>query len=809
MSSSLTFPVTGMSCASCQAHVQRALAQEPGVVDAVVNLVTGTARVDFDPAITSRDRLVEAVRATGYGAELPVDTRSAAEELVDQGRTHDAAIAALRRQVLVSVLAGVLAMVASVPLMLRAQAHGVSEVDPFMRWTMRVFGPIAERVPGLAAIPDGVVTYGLLALTLFVMAWAGRRFYIGAWAAARRGTANMNTLVALGTGAAFLYSAVATIVPQFFIAHHVAPDVYYEAVIMIIALVLAGNLLEARATRHTTAALRHLIMLQPPSARVIDEAGEHDLGVESLRPGAIVVVRPGERVPVDGQIISGASFVDESMLTGESMPVEKTVGSRVIGGTINRTGVFRYRATTLGADSTLAHIVQLMREAQNTRAPIQQLADRVSAVFVPVVVVIAGLTAAVWLVAGGPGGIVRAVAAAVAVLVIACPCAMGLAVPTALMVATGKGAELGVLIKGSEALQRTSALDTVVLDKTGTITQGRPAVTDIELADVDVQIAAGAHVASPAGEMAILHPERRASWVAETSPADVLLAMVAGVEHASEHPLAEAIVRAAQARGLALPVVDQFEAVPGRGALGIVDGRSVVVGNRALLAEWAIDAAPLVPRAEELAAAGRTVVYVAVDGALRGLIAIADPVRDSSRRAIDQLRQMGLTVVMLSGDTERTARAVAREVGIDRLVAGVLPDGKVAAVKRLQDAHHAVAMVGDGINDAPALAQADVGIAIGSAADVSLEACDVALMRNDLLGVADAIRLSRRAMRTMRQNLFWALVYNLVGIPIAAGVLYPAFGILLSPILASSAMAFSSVSVVSNSLRLRGFRGTA
>ncbi len=603
---------------------------------------------------------------------------------------------------------------------------------------------------------------------------------------------------------------MAIVVLLFFIAHHVAPDVYYEAVIIIIALVLAGNLLEARATRQTSAALRHLIMLQPPTARVVDEGGEREQQVESLQPGTIVVVRPGERIPVDGEIMSGASFVDESMLTGEPMPVEKSVGSRVIGGTVNRTGTFQYRATTLGAEGTLARIVQLMREAQNTRAPIQQLADRVSAVFVPVVVAIAVLTAGVWVMVGGPGAIVRALAAAVAVLVIACPCAMGLAVPTALMVATGKGAELGVLIKGSEALQRTSALDTVVLDKTGTITEGYPAVTDIELAAEAMQVAAVAGVAVQGGDEApLLNAERDASWIGESAPTDALLAIVAAVEHASEHPLAEAIVRAARAQGLALPVVEQFAAVPGRGAFGVVDGRSVVVGNRALLADWAIDATPLTTRADELAGAGRTVVYVAVDGTLRGLIAIADPVRDHSTRAIERLRQMNLAVVMLSGDTERAARAVAREVGIDEVVAGVLPEGKVAAIKRLQDAGHTVAMVGDGINDAPALAQADVGIAIGSAADVSLEACDVALMRNDLTGVADAIRLSRRTMRTMRQNLFWALVYNLVGIPIAAGVLYPTFGILLSPILASSAMAFSSVSVVSNSLRLRGFHGAA
>jgi P-type Cu+ transporter len=787
--STLTFPVTGMTCAACQAHVQQALAHEPGVHEATVNLMTATARVDFDPDATSPARLVAAVRATGYGAELPVAGHSAADDLADQERAHLADMSVLRRQAIVSAVAGLVAMVLSMPLMARAEHYGIHETDPFMRWTMRVIDPLVARaLPGLATLPEAVLSYSLLALTLLVMMWAGRRFYVGAWAAARTGTANMNTLVAVGTGAAFLYSAAATVLPQFFAAHGVPPDVYYEAVIIIIAFVLVGNWLEARATSHTTTALHRLILLQPPTARVVDASGEHEVAVDTLQPGDLIVVRPGERVPVDGQITLGASTIDESMLTGESMPVERAVGGRVIGGTVNRTGAFQYRATTLGAESTLARIVELMREAQGTRAPIQRLADRVSAVFVPIVLGIAVATAVIWIVVGGPGATVRAVAAAVAVLVIACPCAMGLAVPTAVMVATGAGAELGVLIKGSETLQRTGKIDTVILDKTGTITEGRPVVTDIVLANEWLSARSGQ----------------------QPAPADLLLSLAAGLEHASEHPLADAIGQAARTRGLAIPTVERFNAVPGRGAVGVVAGRALAVGNDHFMAEAAIDVAPLAAEVERLTTTGaRSVVYVAVDGRLAGVIAVADPVREGSRTAIERLRQLGLTVIMVTGDTVRTATAVARAVGLDRIVAGVLPAGKVAEIARLQADHHVVAMVGDGINDAPALAQADVGIAIGGGADVSVEACDIALLRGDLLGVVDAIRLSRRAMRVIRQNLFWAFVYNLVGIPIAAGALYPAFGILLSPILASTAMALSSVSVVSNSLRLRRFRASS
>jgi Cu+-exporting ATPase len=605
----------------------------------------------------------------------------------------------------------------------------------------------------------------------------------------------MNTLVAVGTGAAFLYSVIATVAPGFFVAHGVAPDVYYEAVVIIIALILTGNAFEARAKRNTSAALRALAQLQPKTARVLrpmPDAGEAevDLPVDAVRVDDVVLVRPGERVPVDGLVVSGHSAVDESMLTGESMPVAKDVGDRVIGGTVNGTGAFRFRATTLGADGVLAQIVKLMRDAQGSRAPIQALADRVSAIFVPTVVSLAIATFVAWFVAVHSAGAapaqaaVRAFAAAIAVLIIACPCAMGLAVPTAVMVATGKGAELGVLIKGGEALQRAGDVTTVVLDKTGTVTEGRPAVTDV---------------------VTVPNDGRRTP--------DELLSLVASVESSSEHPLADAVVRRAREAGLDVRAPEVFASHTGRGATGVVGGTAVAVGNARLMAEWAVDVAPLRAEADRLAGEGKTPMYVAVgspsqagERELAAVIAVADPIKPTSRDAIARLRAMGLDVVLLTGDNRRTADAVARAAGVDRVVADVLPDGKVAEITRLQQGGRVVAMVGDGINDAPALAQADVGIAIGTGTDVAVEAADVALMRGDLAGVSHAIGLSRRTMRTMRQNLFWAFAYNVVGIPVAAGVLYPAFGLLLSPILASAAMAFSSVSVVSNSLRLRRAR---
>jgi len=780
----VTIPVEGMTCAACSGRVQRALEKHQGVGSAQVNLMTRNATVEYDPAATHPDALVQAIRATGYGAELPRAGQTAFEEQAAQDSAQAGEFRELRGKAAFSFAAAVVAMIVSMPLMaadvqLAAGAHGAhgATLDPFMRWAMQWLSPALEAVvPWLYHVPRAWLAGGLLVLTVGVMGWAGRHFYTRAWAALRHHSADMNTLVAVGTGAAFVYSLAATVAPGFFLARGVQPDVYYEAVVFIIALILMGNAMEARAKRQTSAALRALAGLQPRTARVLRGDAEADVPVDQVVPGDVVVVRPGERVPVDGEVVSGGSAVDESMLTGESAPVAKEAGDRVIGGTINRTGAFRFRATTLGADSTLSRIVRLMRDAQGSRAPIQRLADRVSGIFVPIVLQLAILTFVVWFVAAGTAPGVRAFAAAVAVLIIACPCAMGLAVPTAVMVSTGRGAEAGVLIKGGEALQRAGAVTTVVLDKTGTVTEGRPTVTEMMLAPG----------ASPV--------------VADEAE---LLRLVASLEAMSEHPLADAVVGHARDRGIALAQADGFHSVTGRGATGVVGGRPVAVGNALLMEGDGVDVAPLRERAERLAEQGRTPVYAAVDGVLAGLIAVADPIRESSRAAIRRLHAMGLEVVMLTGDNARTADAVAREAGIRTVVAEVLPEGKVAEVRRLQAAGKTVAMVGDGINDAPALAQADVGVAIGTGTDVAMEAADVTLMRGDLRGVASAITLSRKTMRTMKQNLFWAFVYNVVGIPVAAGVLYPAFGLLLSPILAGAAMAFSSVSVVGNSLRLR------
>ena len=733
-------PVSGMTCAACQARVQRTLQKETGVADASVNLMMKTATVTYDPTTVTPTRLVEAIRDTGYGAELAPPERTAFEEQEARDREAEAEFKELKRKAIASGIVGAVAMAVSMS-------------------TMHSYAPLGAWTQLVAA--------------LGVMLWAGRHFYTRAWAALRHRSADMNTLVAIGTGAAFLYSVVATVAPGVFLARGLTPDVYFEAVIIIIALILTGNAFEARAKRNTASALRALVHLQPTSARVVRGVDEIDVPVQSVERGDVVVVRPGERVAVDGEIVSGESAVDESMLTGESLPVPKRAGNRVIGGTINRTGAFRYRATTVGGDSVLAQIVRLMRDAQGSRAPIQRLADRLAGVFVPTVVVIAILTLGAWLLLAEVAPAARGFAAAVAVVIIACPFAMGLGVPTAVMVASGKGAELGVLIKGGEALQRAGDVDTVVLDKTGTITEGRPTVTDV-VPSRDSQVSA-----------------------------DELLGLAASVERSSEHPLADAVVRHATERRLAMRDAESFESHTGRGATAHVGGHPVAVGNETLMRELGIDVSPSRADAERLSAEGKTASYVSVDGALAGVIAVADPVRATSRAAISRFRAMKLEVVMLTGDNERTARAIARQAGIERVVAGVLPEGKVAEIVRLQQEGRVVAMVGDGINDAPALAQADVGMAIGTGTDVAAEAADIVLMRDDLTAAAQAIALSRRTMRTMKQNLFWAFIYNAVGIPVAAGALYSTFGLLLSPIIASAAMAFSSVSVVTNSLRLR------
>jgi Cu+-exporting ATPase len=765
-----TIEVSGMTCAACSGRVQRALEKTPGVTVANVNLMTGSATVGFDPAAVSVDHLLEVVRESGYGADLPkADAVAGAEtEALDQAR--EAEIAVLRRKVAVAGAAAVLTM-----LLMPFAEHGHGEMaDPVMKLLMPVADLLRRVVPPLDDLSVTAWRWILLAMTVPSVAWAGRHFYTRAWAGLRHRTADMNTLIAVGTGAAFLFSVAMTVASDWFASHGVASVVYYEAVNGIIALILLGNLLETGAKRRTSGAIKRLIRLRPTTARVRRDGLELDVPLEEVQVGDELVVRPGDRIPVDGRVVEGASAVDESMLTGEPMPVGKAAGDEVTGGTINGTGAFVFRATRVGRDTVLSNIIRMVQQAQGSRAPIQALADRISAVFVPVVIGLAAVTFLVWWAFGPEPAVVRALASAVTVLIIACPCAMGLAVPTAVMVATGKGAERGLLIKGGEPLQRVGELTTVVLDKTGTITEGKPAV---------------------------------ASVIALGMSENELVSLAAAVESRSEHPLGAAIalhaVTLSEAKGPKPSGVTEFAAVPGRGVRGLVDGRAVLVGNAAFLIDNGVDATPLGAALNEAADRAQTPVLVAVDGRAAGLIAIADPVRETSRAAVAELRALGLEVVMLTGDDERTARAVAREVGIERVVSEVLPSAKLAVVEGLKTEGKVVAMVGDGINDAPALAAADVGIAVGSGTDVAVEAADIALMRPDLRGVAEAIGLARATMRTIRQNLFWAFAYNVVGIPVAAGVLYPAFGILLTPTMGAAAMALSSVSVVTNSLRLR------
>ncbi len=767
-------PVTGMTCAACQSFVQRTLAGEAGVQDANVNLMLHNATITFNPQITSPSTLVEKIKSTGYGAELP----SVTDSILESQERHDAEqldeFRRLRLKAAVSVLAGCFAMLLSMPLMRMSAAGSLERMkDPFMSWIMKVLNPVLEKaLPWLFSISDDAIRWTLFVLSALIVTWAGRRFYVKAWSALLHKTADMNTLVALGTGTAFLYSAACTIAPSYFIAHGIAPDVYYDAGLMIIAFVLVGNTLESRAKGRTALALRKLVQLQPKTARVLRDSKEFDLDLQSIVHGDTIVVRPGERIPTDGEVIYGSSSVDESMLTGESLPVEKRPQSRVIGGTLNQRGSLHYRATTLGAESTLSQIVRLLREAQGSRAPIQHLADRVSAIFVPTVLGLAILTFLGWHFLAPGTGIMQALAEFVAVLVIACPCAMGLAVPTAVMAATGRGASSGLLIKGGEALQRLEKVNTIVLDKTGTITTGKPVVTAV--------------IPAPSGRY---------------SEAEVLR-IAGGLERASEHPLGEAVVSEALKYDQTLAQPSDFESFTGHGVAGTVAGHQTLIGNKALMEQRGISTQPLERISDEAASHGQTPLWVAIDGQLAALITVADTVRDTSFDTIHKLHREGLHVVMLTGDNTSTALAIAREVGIDEVIAGVLPQGKVDAIRRLQAAHQVVAMVGDGINDAPALAQADVGITMATGSDVAMEAGDVTLMRSDLTGIAASIALSRGTMRVMRQNLLWALAYNVIGIPIAAGALYPFFGILLSPVLASAAMAFSSFSVVINSLRL-------
>ncbi|MBI4545914.1 MAG: copper-translocating P-type ATPase [Gemmatimonadetes bacterium] len=871
----LTIPITGMSCAACAARIQKKLERAAGVREAAVNFGSERATVLYDPAATDAAGLVEVVRGTGYDARLaeavlqlegfewavsgerverelrelpgvvaasvnlasgqarvaylaeatsPSDLAGAVERAgyrlaepvaaadpVERERAVRALeYRRLRRKFWFSAVVAALAMAASMPLMMEETA--ARHADLFLRLTMPLSGALARTLPWLYALDPGVLRWALLLLTTPVVLWAGRQFYRGAWSGVLHGTADMNTLIAVGTGAAYLYSVAATAAPGVFTGAGLAPDVYYEAVAAIIALILLGKMLEARAKGRTSEAIRRLLGLQPRTARVQRGAGELDIPVEEVAVGDVVLVRPGERVPVDGRVLEGRSAVDESLLTGEALPVEKAPGSEVVGGTINGSGAFRFRAERVGRDTALAQIVRLVEAAQATKAPIQRLADRVAGVFVPIVIGLALLSLAGWLVFGPAPALPFAVAAMVTVLIIACPCAMGLATPTAVMVGTGAGAERGVLFRGGDSLELAHRIRTVVLDKTGTITEGKPRVVDV------IAVASSAHLGAASGrhgdaaaggsalEDGVLDPpsprRRVAPWGGEAERR--LLRLAAAVERASEHPLAAAVVEAAREQDLALAEPAEFASFGGRGAEAVVEGRRVLVGNRAFLEERGVATAALQQAAERLAAAARTPVHVAVDGAAAGLIALADPVKPGSRRAVARLRRLGLEVVMLTGDHRRTAEAIGREVGITRVLAEVLPVDKAREVKRLQEQGAGpVAMVGDGVNDAPALAQADVGIAIGTGTDVALEASDITLVSGDLSGMVTAMRLSRRTMRIIKQNLFWAFFYNALGIPLAAGALYPLFGVLLSPVVASAAMAFSSVSVVGNSLRLR------
>lgn len=786
----ITLQIDGMHCASCVTRVEVALKSVAGVQEATVNLATREARVRLDSEVAPLDRLEQAVEAIGYHAKPLADTSPLLTTNVD-AESAAAYLAQLLKFAVAALFALPVVVISMADLMF-----------PGRNWLLMV-------------------------LTIPVVFWAGLPFFTGALKSLRHFTADMNTLIALGTAAAFFASVAVTIAPSLGVpptpslskgetggvtsheidAHGPMPPVYYEAAAMITVFVLLGRLLEERARGKTSQAIQRLIGLQAKTASVIRNGAEQQIPIEQVLVGDEVLVRPGERIPVDGKILEGRSSVDESMLTGEPLPVAKSAGDGVIGGTLNKTGSFRFRAEKVGRDTVLARIVQLVREAQGSKAPIARLADTISAYFVPAVLGIALVTFIVWWFVAPPGDAFRfALTCAVSVLIIACPCALGLATPTAIMVGTGKGAEFGILIKTGAALETACLLDTIILDKTGTITRGEPAVTDVHLAN---------------------EFDRRE-----------LLRLAAAAEHASEHPLGEAIVRQARGEGIELCAVTDFAAVEGQGIRATVTDRPtdtpaekmgmeqglyqlgsipsprgsseklsvVLIGNENFLRNSGIDPESLSRTATELAATGKTPVFVAVDGRAAGLIAVADTIKETSASAIAEMKRLGLSVVMLTGDNRRTAEAVAKQVGIDEVWADVLPDQKAAKVAERQHAGRKVGMVGDGINDAPALAQADVGFALGSGTDVAIEAGHVTLIGSDLAGVVTALRLSQTTMRTIRQNLFFAFVYNVLGIPLAGGVLYPLFGWLLNPMIASAAMAASSVSVVSNSLRLRRFR---
>ncbi len=732
--------IEGIVCASCVQKIESALLGKKGVLKAAVNLATGKARVEYLPTEMDIEEIWATIESAGYkviklSGEIDEDFERKAREKEYKN---------LRRKFFIGLAFSVVIFIGSSP-------H-------FFPW-----------------IPPLLNNFILLwALTTPVQFWIGGQFYRGAWGAFKHRNADMNTLIAVGTSAAYLYSVAATVFPSFFRAGGLMPDVYFDTSAVIITLILFGRMLEARAKGQTSEAIKKLIGLQPKTARVIREGREMDIPVKDVAVGDIVVVRPGEKIPVDGIVTKGRSAVDESMITGESMPVKKEDGAEVIGATINKTGSFEFRATKVGKNTALAQIIRLVQEAQGSKAPIQRLADVIAGYFVPIVISIAILTFIAWFDFGPKPALTFALLNFVAVMIIACPCALGLATPTAVMVGTGKGAENGILIKGGESLETAHKVTTIVFDKTGTLTKGEPDVTDV------IALA-------PFSE-------------------DDVLKLAAAAERSSEHPLGGAVVRKARESAFILPEAKNFQALEGLGIEAEIGDRRVLIGNEKLMEQRGIVSSPLFEKARALAIEAKTPVYLAVDGQPAGLLAIADPLKDDSPMAVERLKKLGLEVVMLTGDNRRTAEAIARKAGIGRVISELMPADKVGEIKRLQEAGKKVAMVGDGINDAPALAQADVGIAIGSGTDVAMEAADITLIKEDLNGVANAIELSQKTIRTIKQNLFWAFIYNLIGIPVAAGVLFPFFGILLNPILASAAMASSSVSVVSNSLRLRRVR---
>jgi P-type Cu+ transporter len=813
-------PVTGMTCASCVRRVERTLSKKEGVAEASVNFAAEKATVEYDPKATDPNEMIGAIEDAGYGADIRetsfgvtgmtcascvgrveralqkvLGVLGASVNLANERATVEYLAGEVEPRDLEKAVEGagygVVRGEESSAEDTREREHKKLRVDFFLAATLTaliLLGSLPMMLGLEPPIPMMWLNLGLFVLATPVQFWAGRRFYRGAWGAFRHGRANMNTLVVMGTSVAYLYSAVAALAPGLFAAGRA--DVYFDTSALIITLILLGRLLEARAKSRTNEAIKKLAGLQAKTARVVHGGEEVDVPVEDVVVWDIVVVRPGEKVAVDGRVVSGGSAVDESMITGESIPVTKQEGAEVIGATVNKSGSFRFAATKVGEDTALYQIMRMVEEAQGSKAPIQRLADKISAVFVPAVIGVAAATFAVWLLLGPEPALTFALLNTVAVLIIACPCAMGLATPTSIMVGTGKGAESGILIRGGEALEGTHKLDTVVLDKTGTLTRGRPEMTDVVVAN----------------------------GIANGIREEELLRIVASAERGSEHPLGEAIVRGAKYRGLLLAEADAFEAVSGGGIRARVEGQEILVGSSRFLSEAGVPEDGLAPKYEGLAREGKTPMFVAVDGELAGLVAVADVVRDESREAVERLHALGLEVAMLTGDNRRTAEAIARELGVDRVVAEVRPEEKAAEVKRLQAEGKRVGMVGDGINDAPALAQADVGIAIGTGTDVAMEAGDLTLISDDVRGVARAISLSKATVRNIKQNLFWAFAYNVALIPVAAGMLYPLFSDgsvaevlqpffgeygFLNPVLAAAAMALSSVTVLSNALRLR------